>query len=165
MNLSLNFTVEEAVFSQTAARLGIDNSHPSVEVLAAAKITAAYMELVRTLVQEEIIVTSWIRCPALNTAVGSKPTSQHIAGEAVDFICPRYGNPLDICRLLLEHQVLLHWNQLILERTWVHIAWNTLIGVKNKGEVLSLLTTGGYSTGLTDPAGTPYPYSKPRIEA
>lgn len=153
MNLSDHFTLEEATVSQTASRLGIDNTHVGPSVLIAATKTATKMEKVRVLLASPITVTSWIRCLDLNRALGSKDTSQHIQGEAVDFICPAFGSPLDICKKLIEQKLLVNWDQLILEHTWVHVSWNSIPNGTQRNSVLSLLQSGGYANGLTDKLG------------
>jgi Peptidase M15 len=151
VNLSDHFTLEEATFSDTAARNGIDNVCQSQMIITAATKTALKMEKVRALLGKPISVSSWIRCIALNRALGSKDTSQHIKGEAVDFTCFAFGSPTDICKKLLENKEVIGWDQLILEHTWVHISWNSV----QRGEVLSLLQGGGYAQGLTDKFGKP----------
>lgn len=153
MQLSEHFTLEEATISGTASRLGIDNSHPSPYIIAAAYRTATKMEKVRAALQSKISIDSWIRCLELNRALKSKDTSQHLKGEAVDFIAPMFGTPAEICKKLLEHKEVIGWDQLILEHTWVHISWNAVPNTANRGEVLSLLSTGGYAIGLTDALG------------
>lgn len=155
MDLSEHFTLEEATVSQTAARQGIDNSHPPQEVIDAAIKTATRIEKVRALLGAPIHVTSWIRTPALNIALGSKTTSQHLKGEAVDFICPTYGDPAAICKLLVANADLIRYDQLILEHTWVHISWNSIPNAIQRGQVLSLIKDGAYAAGLTDKFGTP----------
>lgn len=153
--LSQHFSLAEATDSQTASREGIDNAHPSPEVIAVAAKTAVRMEKVRSVLYNPISVSSWIRCLALNRKLGSKDSSKHILGEAVDFICPAFGSPARICKALLEYKDLLRWDQLILEHTWVHISWNSAPNAVQRGQVLSLLSTGGYSMGLTDASGKP----------
>jgi putative chitinase len=151
IQLSQHFTLEEAIVSETAARKGIDNSHPSQEVITSASSTAVHMELVRGILGHPIHVNSWIRCHELNAALGSKSTSQHVLGEAVDFICPQFGSPIEICKKLIS--TLGVWDQMILEFDWVHIAFKSSPDVTNRGEVLSLLLGGDYAQGLTSPTG------------
>lgn len=155
-NLSPHFTLAEATLSATAARFGIDNTVPSPNVVEAARNTAQMLEIVRTLLGAPIHINSWIRCPALNAHLGSSPTSQHILGEAVDFTCPTFGSALEICTYLLGAQVRVRWHQLILEHSWVHISWKSAPNSKQAGQILSLLASGGYATGLTDPRGIAY---------
>lgn len=153
VNLSEHFTLAEATFSETASRKGIDNSKVTPQLITAASRTAVKMEKVREILGCPIKVTSWIRCLQLNRALGSKDTSQHITGEAVDFVAYRYGPPLEICKQLIEFKSLLRWDQLILEHDWVHISWKGVPSAEQRGQVLSLLATGDYAIGLTDRFG------------
>jgi len=152
MNLSAHFTTEEASHSETASRLGINNTIP-LDTLPAIKNTATGLELVRAILGKPILISSWYRCKELNRAIRSKDTSQHIRGEAVDFICPAYGTPADICKTLVRYKNVVGWDQLILEHTWIHISWNSIPSGKQRGQVLSLLETGSYASGLTDATG------------
>lgn len=154
--LSEHFTIEEATTSDTAARKGIDNSHPSADVVSNAVRTAAKLEKVRALLNSPIHINSWIRSLALNNLLGSKPTSQHVSGEAVDFTASQFGTPLDICRLLISYKELVRWDQLILEHTWIHISWKATPNAIQRGEVLSLLSSNRFAVGLTDAEGKPY---------
>lgn len=154
--LSLHFTLEEATLSQEAARRGIDNLSPPGKVIEVAQKTALQMEVVRGVLNSPIHINSWIRCLSLNRALGSKDSSQHILGSAVDFISPQFGSPFRICQYLLGFKPLIKWDQLILEHTWVHISWNFVLPEINRGEVLSLLSTGGYAAGLLTPDGYPF---------
>lgn len=154
LNLSAHFTLAEATRSAKAETLNILNIAPT-SVIATMRQTAMEMEVVRATLGFPLTVNSWFRCAALNHAVGSKDTSQHRVGEAVDFICTQFGTPLDICRTIIKHQDQIPFDQLILEHSWVHISFSILNG-KPRGQVLSLLSSGGYALGLTDPKGTPY---------
>lgn len=153
--LSEHFQPHEATDSTIALRLGIDNTQVTQEVWAAAQRTATGMEKVRTILGYAIHIDSWIRCKALNDAVGSKDTSQHLKGEAVDFVCPSFGTPLDIARELIKHKDLIRFDQLIMEHTWVHISWCAPT-VQPRGQVLSLIKGGHYAPGLTTIDGVPY---------
>lgn len=154
--LSTHFTLEEATLSQEASRRGIDNSNPTPEIITTASKTAVKMEKVRVVLGDKSIgVNSWIRCLELNRALGSKDDSQHVLGEAVDFTCNLYGSPLMVCKKLIEEKVLVNFDQLILEHTWVHVSWKSIPNAVQRGQVLSLLSTGGYANGLTDKSGKP----------
>jgi hypothetical protein len=123
MNLTEHFTLEEFTASQTAARLGINNT-PDPEALANLHNTAAGMELVRTFLGGvPVKISSGYRCLALNAAVGSRTTSQHVTGCACDFTAPEYGTPEHIVRDLMASDV--PYDQLIFEfGTWVHISFS-----------------------------------------
>ena len=119
---SPHFTIDELTFSETAARKGIDNT-PSDDVLDNLYKTAMEMENVRELLgNNPILISSGYRCLALNELLGSKPTSAHIRGLAIDFTCPKYGDPHDIVDAIFGSDIL--YDQIILEfDKWVHIAF------------------------------------------
>ena len=123
--LSSNFTVEEAVFSQTAARLGIDND-PPIDILHNLKLAAYGLEQVRReLGDKPIIVSSWYRSPALNEAVKGSAKSSHMQGFAVDFTCPSFGTVDEVMQRLVESAI--DYRQIIKEfvtptsKGWIHI--------------------------------------------
>lgn len=152
MSLSENFTLEEFTRSETAERLGIDNTPPGA-IVEALRNTAEHMEIVRAaLGGKRIRINSAYRCPALNAAVGSKPTSDHCKGWAVDFVCADFGTPEDICHRLVASDI--RFKQLIFEHTWVHISFDLLgelAGHPPKREVLTLVA-GGYQVGIVSKA-------------
>jgi hypothetical protein len=138
MNLSTHFTLSELLVSGEAARRGIDNT-PTPEALAALKRTALGLETVRMrLGGAPILISSGYRCLALNRAIGSKDTSQHLHGEAADFICPRFGSPAHIVATLKDSEV--PYDQLILEYAnsgtggWVHVSFSQ----RNRRQAFSL---------------------------
>lgn len=151
--LSQNFTLDEAIASDTAARKGIDNT-PSQEIIDVMSKAATRLEDVRYLLCRAIHINSWYRCLELNRLLGSKDSSQHIKGEAIDFISPTFGTPLQICKLIVANKALINFDQLILEHTWVHISF-AILNSAPRGQVLSLLSNGHYANGLTDKFGTP----------
>lgn len=127
MNLSPHFTLQEATVSQTAARMGIDNT-PDDAMLLEIQKTAVFMEGVRSVLGKPITVTSWYRCPDLERAVagiapGRPLSGHHPLGAAVDFICPGFGTPLQVAQRLVGWVDNLGIGQLIYEfGAWVHIS-------------------------------------------
>lgn len=120
--LSAHFSLEEALVSQTAARLGIEND-PPLDVVLNMKRAALGMELVRQLLGQPIHVNSWYRSPELNKAVGGSPKSDHLTGFAIDFVCPTYGTPQAIVKAILASNI--DFKQVIYEfNSWVHISFN-----------------------------------------
>ena len=148
VTLSKNFTLTEFTKSQTALRLGIDNT-PSEEHLAAAKLL---FENVVQPVRDHFgptVINSGYRGPALNEAIGGASASQHCRGEAVDIECP--GIPNHEVAEWIENN--LEYDQLILEfytqgipdSGWVHVSYipegnrkQSLTAVKQDGKTVYL---------------------------
>ena len=155
MKVSKYFTLDEMVGSAIAERQGLDNT-PTIEVAVTATLTALMMDKVREILGVPIIPSSWIRTPAVNTAVGTKnPKSQHIRGEAVDFRASTFGTPIEIAKVLAANKEKLQLDQLILEYSWVHISFPINPPRKPRLEVLTLLADGSYASGITDKSGKP----------
>lgn len=152
MELTENFTLEEAT---STSHREINNSITDQKTLDIVRSTAVKMEKVRHILGDvPLHINSWYRCPELNTAVGSKSTSDHIKGQAVDFICPKFGTPLQVAVALRAASSFLGFKQLIMEHTWVHIAWELEIpNTVPKLEILSLVSGGHYASGFTDMDG------------
>lgn len=126
MNLSAHFSIAEAMKSQTALRLGIDNAPPDDLIPALRNVAERILEPVRRRYGVPIVPSSWYRSPELNEAIGGKETSQHCKGEAVDFEVPGVSN-LELARWIEES---LWFDQLILEfydgtphSGWVHCSY------------------------------------------
>lgn len=150
MNLSPNFTLAEATKSATAIRLGIDNSAPE-EIIPALQMTAGMiLEPVRVHFETPFSPSSWYRSPALNHALGSSDTSQHIKGEAVDFEVPGIPN-LKLARwiadnLSFDQAILEHWSPDDPAAGWVHCS-HAFDG-NNRGELLTYFGKGRYENGF-----------------
>lgn len=119
--LTEHFSLEELTASTLAVRYGIDNTPPAI-ALQAIKTAAEGMEKVRALLGKPIRVNSGYRCPALNTLVKGSPSSDHMLGYAVDFVCAEFGTPLQIAKAIAVSDI--QYGQLIQEGTWVHISFN-----------------------------------------
>lgn len=124
--LSPHFALAEFAVSDTAARRGIDNTPPG-HVIPALTRTALGLEAVRVrLGTAPITITSGYRSLPLNRLIGSRDSSQHVLGEAADFICPRFGTPKEIVAALRDSGI--PFDQLILEFAgkgagWVHVSF------------------------------------------
>lgn len=127
MRLSEHFTLSEFTASDTALRLGVDNSLPP-ELLENARSTVAMLEIIRAYLSKiagrdvPLIVTSGYRCAELNRAIGSRDSSDHRSAQAADFKAPAFGTPLEICQALIEQIDTFGIGQLIYENTWVHVS-------------------------------------------
>lgn len=150
--LSGNFSLEELCKSQTAVRLGIDNWPREPEGAAIIANLTRVCERILQPVREHFGVpfapSSGYRCLPLNTAIGSKSTSQHIKGEAVDFEVPGVTN----AQLAAWVRDNLEYDQLILEfyeshdptSGWVHCS---ITGGPNRKQLLTI-NRQGTTSGL-----------------
>jgi zinc D-Ala-D-Ala carboxypeptidase len=132
--LSLNFTLEELTFSQTAARLGIPNV-PSDEQIASLKaLCDNILQPLRHNLAAPLFVSSGYRSPALNRAVEGASDSQHLLGKAADITCPTMSTD-DLFKRVLRLE--LPFDQLIYEggkeSVWVHVSFDT---AGRRGEIL-----------------------------
>ena len=134
MYLTDHFTLEEMTQSDTATRLGIDNT-PTKKALTNLKTLAEGLEHVRTKLNgNSIRVSSGYRSLGLNRTLRSKDTSHHVMGLAADFTCPRFGNVDDVMRTISESGI--EFEQLIKEfDSWIHISFPTKDS-KGKRQVL-----------------------------
>ena len=120
MNLSPHFTLTEFTASDTAARKGIDNT-PDAAQVEKLRYLAAGLELVRELVGP-LHVNSGYRCPELNAAVGSKPSSQHLKCEAADVTSIDGMGVRQMCELVAASDI--PFDQIIQEYgAWMHISF------------------------------------------
>mgnify|MGYP000221123235 CR=1 FL=1 len=127
MNLSENFTLAEAVKSQTALRCGIDNTPTAEQVESLRQVARHILQPVRDHFGIPFTPSSWFRSPELCRQIGSKPTSQHAQGQAADFEVPGVPNVelakwivanLDFDQLILEH-----WKEADSAAGWVHCSY------------------------------------------
>lgn len=116
-----------------------DNTPPP-EVMPNLQRVALLMEQVRDVLARPIFVTSGYRSKQVNDAVGSKDTSQHRLGCAVDFKCAGL-TPDQIVRKIIA--VNLPYDQLIREfDSWTHISVPSVAGATPRKQVLIIDRTG-----------------------
>ena len=84
MQLSEHFTLEELIRSDAATRLAIDNTPGDTEINNLRRLCVEILEPLRQSVGVPVRVTSGLRVPVLNTAVGGSATSDHCHGRAAD---------------------------------------------------------------------------------
>ena len=77
--------LEEFTKSMTATRKGIDNTPGSAEIKSLGDLCYEVLEPLRAHFDKPVTITSGNRSEALCEAIGSKKTSQHAKGQAVDF--------------------------------------------------------------------------------
>lgn len=139
MKLTPNFTLEELTHSETAVRLGLDNT-PSKDVEANLVRLARMLEDVRKVLGRPIMVNSAYRSQEVNKAIGSKPTSQHCIGCAADIKVPGL-TPDNIVKEILKTNI--EFDQLIREfDSWVHISIPNKFADKPRKQVLIIDKAG-----------------------
>tara|TARA_R110002153_G_scaffold40834_7_gene116731 strand:- start:906 stop:1367 length:462 start_codon:yes stop_codon:yes gene_type:complete len=126
-NISKHVSYKEGVRSNTALRLGIENT-PGAEQLEKMEIVAKEVfEPLREWVGGPIKVNSFFRGEKLNKAVGGSTKSQHMSGQAMD-IDDGFGHRsnADMYGFIKEN---LNFDQMIWEfgddenPDWVHISF------------------------------------------
>ena len=149
MQLSKHFTLEEMEKSQTATRKGIKNKAGSGEIKNLGDLCYEVLEPVRAKFDKPVTITSGYRSPELSEAIGSKATSQHCKGEAVDFEIAGVSN-LQVALWLTNN---VNFDQCILEfwtgessSGWIHVSY------KDGSNRKQVLTYDGksYTNGLPD---------------
>jgi hypothetical protein len=135
------FTLPEFLVTSS----GFDNQPSSDDVLGNIEQTMKRMDVIREILGKPVRITSGYRSPAVNKAIGGSPTSDHVKGLAVDFVCAKQ-DPIDICKQILAAQPVVKFDQLIAEyhgARWVHIGW----GKRMRQQVMTY-RNGEYFIGL-----------------
>lgn len=146
MQLTTHFTLAELTASQSAARLGIDNT-PSDEVVLNLTDVARHLEEIRAYFCRPVIVSSGFRCEMLNRAIGGSLTSAHRYGLAADFTVQGVSN-IEVCEFVRDHMP--DVDQIIYEfgpSGWVHIG----LAAKPRREALTAIKVSGrtvYKPGI-----------------
>lgn len=120
--------LRDIIYSNTACIKKIDNriNEDDRIVWLNVKFVAEAIEDCKVLC--DITITSWFRCLELNRALGSKDTSKHLAGFAIDFVTKDVEKDYEM--LVKE---LPKYTRLILEvskkKKWIHLEYN---GINDK---------------------------------
>lgn len=153
MQLTEHFSTEKLIHSDTAIRLGINNTPSSPEVLSNLNTTAEILEDIRGALSEKAGRETWMhvlsgyRCEALERFLCAKDfnrwcykrnlipsdvrswmqyfiTKSHPNGQGADFIAPRFGSPYSIVKeIALRPEIMAKVDQIIMEGSWVHVSW------------------------------------------
>ena len=140
MTLTPHFTLEELTASEAAERNGWDNT-PNEAELENLKRLAAFLEEVKTaLGGRPVMVSSGYRGKQVNDAVGSKDTSQHRVGCAVDFRVPQL-TPDEVVKTIIASG--LPYDQVIREfDRWTHLSIPNTPDAKPRKQALIIDKTG-----------------------
>lgn len=130
------FTLDELIHSDTADRLGIDNTPTSEAVSNINDLVTNVLDNLRDGWGRPIIVTSGYRCKELNAAVGGTRNSQHLKGQAADIISNDFDGFRRFVRRWCKDN---DFDQCIFEHSgnseWIHISY---VEGRNRRQMLDL---------------------------
>jgi hypothetical protein len=126
--LSTNFSLHELSKSETALRMGFDNTPDDEATENLRLLCEKVLQPVRDHYGKGVKVNSAYRSPESNAAVGGSKTSDHCKGMAADIEIPGVANA-DLAQFIMDN---LSYTQLILEfytpgipdSGWVHVSYN-----------------------------------------
>lgn len=143
MKLGPNFTLQEFTRSDTATKLGIDNTPNAGEVASLRALVVNVLQPLRDALGSPVRITSGFRSDALNKAVDGSKQSQHRKGEAADFTVDGMSSA-EVADFLQE--LGLPYDQLIVYAPsrggHVHVSYTTRRA--NRKERLYAPAEGGY---------------------
>ena len=130
------FTPDELIHSDTADRLGIDNSPTSEAIQCIDDLVTNVLDRLRSEWGRPIIITSGYRCKELNVAVGGARNSQHLKGQAADIVSDDFDEfRRFVCRWCKGNE----FDQCIFEhgggKEWIHISY---VEGRNRRQMLDL---------------------------
>ena len=123
--LSPHFTLREFIVSGVALRRHIDNTPADPAVVDRLRLLAEKVLEPLRCHFGVIRITSGYRCPRLNAAVGGRPASQHLRGEAADIHISSVEVGEKMFRFIEEN---LDFDQLLFEHSmrngcrWLHVS-------------------------------------------
>ena len=127
--LTANFSLHEMCKSETAIRMGYDNTPDDEATENLRLLCEKVLQPVRDHYGKGVKVNSAYRSPESNAAVGGSKTSDHCKGMAADIEIPGVANA-DLAQWIMDN---LEYTQLILEfytpgipdSGWVHISFDS----------------------------------------
>jgi hypothetical protein len=128
MNLSANFSLKELTKSDTATRLGIDNTPDDEAIDNLKMLCEKVLQPVRDHFGKSVTVNSGFRSSETNQATGGSKSSDHVKGQAADIEIAGVANA-DLAQWIMDN---LDYTQLILEfytqgipdSGWVHVSYD-----------------------------------------
>jgi zinc D-Ala-D-Ala carboxypeptidase len=140
--ISEHISYAEATLSQTAIRRGIKNEPTESHLKRMRLVAEMCFEPIRRHYGKPIRVSSFFRSPELNKAIGgSSTTSQHMQGEAIDFVCEGMADLFKWIRENVEFDQLIWEYGTDKEPAWIHISYTEQR--KNRREVLQVKLVKG----------------------
>jgi uncharacterized protein YcbK (DUF882 family) len=129
--MKLNFKISELIHSDIAIQNNINNT-PDINALDnLLELTFYCLQPIRDLIKKPMIITSGFRSSKVNFFAGGAINSQHLYGQAADFVI-KGMTPKEIIEIIKKTDI--EYDQLINEfDKWVHISFNK---DKNRKQIL-----------------------------
>ena len=152
MKLTQNFSLSELTRSQTATRKGIENQPNDEQLANLVALCECVLQPIRDHFGKSVRISSGLRVPELNAAIGGSTTSDHCRGMAADIEVPPVDN-LELARWiegsgLAFRQLILEYYDGTPDSGWIHVSYDP---ADNKRQVLTATKQGGktaYLNGL-----------------
>ena len=131
LQLSNNFLLSEFVRSATAKRKNIYQQF-TIELNVLINIICLTNNLLQPLreIVGPINITSGYRCKEVNTIVGGANSSQHLYGQAVDFVCKDFLKAISF----IKNKT---FDQLIIYDSFIHVSLTTSL---NRNQIIDKRT-------------------------
>lgn len=131
--MNLNFSISELIHSDNAIKAGIDNTPTIKEIDNLLNLIFYCLQPIRDKLKKPMIITSGYRNTKVNILAGGKQNSQHLKGQAADFIVNNMSIQQMINFIIYSD---IEFDQLINEyNKWIHISF---VKGKNRRQVLSI---------------------------
>jgi hypothetical protein len=133
--ISKHISWGEAIKSKTAEKKEIENTPGELDVQNMKKLAKNVFEPLREWAKEPIRVNSFYRSVELCEAIGSKSTSQHAKGQAIDIDATGDKTNAELFEYIKEN---LDFDQLIWEfgdddnPDWIHVSYVGVSGNRNR---------------------------------
>jgi zinc D-Ala-D-Ala carboxypeptidase len=152
MKLTENFSLSELTRSQTATRKGIENQPNDEQLANLVALCECVLQPIRDHFGKSVRISSGLRVPELNAAIGGSTTSDHCKGMAADIEVPPIDN-LELARWvegsgLAFRQLILEYYDGTPDSGWIHVSYDP---ADNKRQVLTATKKNGktvYLNGL-----------------
>ena len=152
MKLTQNFSLSELTRCQTATRRGIENQPNDEQLANLVALCECVLQPIRDHFGKSVRISSGLRVPELNAAIGGSTTSDHCRGMAADIEVPPVDN-LELARWiegsgLAFRQLILEYYNGTPDSGWIHVSYDP---ADNKRQVLTATKQNGktvYLNGL-----------------
>jgi len=152
MNLSANFSLKEMTRSDTATRLGLNNTPDEKAIDNLKTLCEKVLQPVRDHFGKTVTVNSGFRSSETNQATGGSKSSDHVKGQAADIEIDGVPN-VELAQWIMDN---LEYTQLILEfytpgipdSGWVHVSYDPSNLKKQELTAMKVAGKTQYVSGL-----------------